>query len=354
MAVLDSETRVFVDPSRCVTTSGRYIIRYDTCYHLYRDCRCLDNVDDVNEMSRSSALSDGRLMCGMCQSRYASEVLDDGWSDISDLCGVTGDDVCFELKGAYNQTLLVSAVRWCLGLGGTLESLCRDVIMRCTKEMSPNTASLIAREIREWWCDFVWDDGVMSDVDGVPHEDVYDWVGLLYELDKQANRSRYAGSYDVKPPFVTGKDGRVRSWSDFPEFIRPSLSGCQEILDDETCVVRLSGVVDQLVLVAAVLYCFGRSSYMPGLTADVLSRGMETIEPCVARRIARLIREWWCSRYGFDWPKVMDEIAFDTVSCWVTSLAKLDERAGDIELPRVRGVDSWDDVEDVVWPRNVA
>lgn len=349
MAILSLDTPVFVDMSQRSSMSDRYIIRHDSCYHLYRDCRCLDNVDKVLAMRRSAALLDNRLVCGLCQSQYASEVLASDWHDVSDLCDISGKELCFDLNGSYNQTLLISAVRWCLGLGQELEAVCRDVVFRSVGFMAPNTAALIAREIREWWCDFVWDEGVMAHISGIPHSDVCDWAGLLPVLDERSAHSRYATSYDLRPPFVSGKN----SWNDFPEIMRPTVVGILEPFDDDKCCVQLQGVKDQLVLVAAVLYCFGRSSYMPGLTVGVLSKSLNSVEPVVAQRIAKLIREWWCSRYDFDWPHITHDIGSDTVLCWFDILSKFDDCAGVVDIPEVRGVDSWDDVADVVRPRNV-
>jgi hypothetical protein len=289
-------------------------------------------------------------MCGLCQSRYAREVLCDGWPDVDTSGDVEDTGATFELHGSYEQVILVSALRWCIGSGTHLEQACHDAIAGFIDDIAPSTASLLAREIREWWCDFVWVDGRMSGLTDMGHDGRLDWSDLLQSLDLRASASANASAYVVRPPSVSSCDGRMVTWDDFPESMRPSQVHSSDVVDDESCVVRVRGVSEQLVVVAAVLYCFGRSSYMPGLTADVVRRHLDGLEPSVARLVARLIREWWCSSYGFDWPRVSDELSFDTVSCWLNILPALDAHAGGATLPRVKGIDSWSDVEEVVRP----
>lgn len=65
----------------------------------------------------------------------------------------------------------------------------------------------------------------------------------------------------------------------------------------------LTGGMEQTLLISAVRYALGRSTYMPSLTCRVLREHADDIEPSTAAIIARDIREHWTSYEGPDSPE---------------------------------------------------
>lgn len=94
--------------------------------------------------------------------------------------------------------------------------------------------------------------------------------------------------------------------------------------------VTLKGKMQQTLLINAVRYAIGRSTYAPYLTCQILREQMEHIEPTTAAIIAKDIRNFWCDYEGPDAPessrtaKVYYEM---DVGCFVSLLPLLDERS---------------------------
>ena len=346
---------VVVDLGREPRSEGsRYVIRYESPYHLFAECDSLRRAERTQAMRRSEALAEGHLMCGLCRSRL-SRALSAGRDDDAFFASVesgaeAGSDT-FVLHGSYEQTLLVSAERWAMGSGGAMERLVRSCVERHVGDMSASTAHLLAREIREWWCDWVWPEGCMYGL-GRHKDDVCDWIGLLPALDERTAHAMPGNSYEpTLPTSALRAFNRIgeSAWDRLPEEVRPRFVGRLEPVGETH--VELVGKRDQAALVAASRYCFGRSSYMPSLTCDVLRRNMSGMCVDVAARIALDVRMWWLDSFAFDWPLVGRELSFSTVSCWLELLDDLDGHAGFALMPECGTIEGWDEAHDFVRPK---
>lgn len=116
--------------------------------------------------------------------------------------------------------------------------------------------------------------------------------------------------------------------------------------------VTLTGANEQTLLISAVRYAFGRATYMPALTCDVLREHMGDLEPVTAAIIARDIRSDWLMCYADSDERGM---FYDCdVQPFVDLLPLLDKRIEGCGVDYVPylpvGYDRWSDVpEDVRW-----
>ena len=128
---------------------------------------------------------------------------------------------------------------------------------------------------------------------------------------------------------------------------------------------KLHGSYDQrIILVSAVRYAWGRHTYMPSSTCEIISKNIDDLDPVTAYIIARDIRDEWCTWYDTDrhgsdrrdWQYDAD------VRPFVDLLPKLDKVARPVltdEQPYMSepqppaGYDRWDEVPEEVryrWP----
>ena len=127
----------------------------------------------------------------------------------------------------------------------------------------------------------------------------------------------------------------------------------------------LKGSFDQkIILVSALRYAWGRSTYVPSSTAEILADHMDEIEPECAFILARDIRDYWCRDYDsekYGMTKDLDTYYDMDTKPFVDLLPKLDEVSRTIldEYPRMEspqppaGYCSWDEVPEEVryrWP----
>ena len=127
----------------------------------------------------------------------------------------------FPLKGDYEQALLVSAVRYAFGRSTYMPSLTCEVLRSHIDDVAPKTAFILARDIRQEWCDWYAPEGRMADVStGKDHPyyvlDVAPFVALLPLLDKAMRPvldgvERFEGP---QPPVP------YMRWADVPEEVR--------------------------------------------------------------------------------------------------------------------------------------
>jgi len=99
--------------------------------------------------------------------------------------------------------------------------------------------------------------------------------------------------------------------SSMPPILVPSYSAKQDGAIAHEYVVPLAGHDDQVLLVCALRYAMGRSSYMPSLVCGFLEAHMSSIDPSTASIMARDIRDWYLTEYqslkehfdskGIDW-----------------------------------------------------
>ncbi len=60
----------------------------------------------------------------------------------------------------------------------------------------------------------------------------------------------------------------------------------------------LRGVMEQTLIVSAVRYAMGSSTYMPSLTCRTIAEKIDALEPSTAATVARDIRNWWTECEG--------------------------------------------------------
>ena len=91
----------------------------------------------------------------------------------------------------------------------------------------------------------------------------------------------------------------------------------------------LKGSFDQkIILVSALRYAWGRSTYVPSSTAKILAEHMDEIEPQCAFVLARDIRNYWCRDYDsekYGVPKERGTCYDIDVQPFVDLLPRLDE-----------------------------
>lgn len=138
----------------------------------------------------------------------------------------------------------------------------------------------------------------------------------------------------------------------------------------DTKTFRLEGNQDQtIILVSAVRYAWGRSTYVPSCTCEILRKHIDELSPQAAYIIARDIRDYWCR--DFDRERFGGEsLARGTfyncdVQPFVDLLPMLDEVSRPVlaeSTPRMdapqppAGYESWEQVPDEVryrWPTNI-
>lgn len=127
----------------------------------------------------------------------------------------------------------------------------------------------------------------------------------------------------------------------------------------------LKGSFDQkIILVSALRYAWGRSTYVPSSTAKILADHMDEIEPECAFILARDIRGYWCNYYDsekYDVPKDRGTSYATDVQPFVDLLPRLDEVSRPIlvtypcmDSPQPpAGYVTWDEVPEEVryrWP----
>lgn len=358
VALVSDDVEVVVDlAAKPEFEGGRYILRYESPYHLFADCDGALRAKEPVVMRRADALSEGHLMCGLCCSKLARAISANRDSDAFFIWAESTDDVgsdSFVMHGSYEQTLLISAVRWAIGSGGAMERLVRACVARHLSEISASTAHLLAREVREWWCDYVWPEGGMYGL-GLVKGDECDWAGLLPDLDRRAAHVARGHSWEPTLPVSAMRAfNRIgeSAWDRLPDEVRPKFVDLVSRLEPvgETNVA-LVGVRDQAALVGAARYCFGRSSYMPSLTCDLFRKRMPGMCRDVAARIALDVRMWWLDWFAFDWPTVGRDISFSTVSCWLELIEELDGHAGFALAPECGTIEGWDEAHDFVRPK---
>lgn len=96
----------------------------------------------------------------------------------------------------------------------------------------------------------------------------------------------------------------------------------------------LRGHEEQTLLISAVRYAMGRSTYMPSLTCRILSSKMGDMEPSTAAIIARDIREWWDDFEGPESSekyRTQDVYYSIDVEPFLALLPMLDERSKELE-----------------------
>lgn len=125
----------------------------------------------------------------------------------------------------------------------------------------------------------------------------------------------------------------------------------------------LDGSYEQrIMLVSAVRYAWGRHTYMPSSTCEILEKHIDQLDPYTAFVIARDIRNYWVKAYGGLFEGRERGIWYDSaVRPFVDLLPLLDDVSRpilemdpymDAPQPPV-GYNSWDDVPDEVryrWP----
>lgn len=123
----------------------------------------------------------------------------------------------FALTGPTAQTLLAAAVRYAFRRETYMPSLTCATLAQGIDGLEPSTAAIIARDIRNEWCDCYMPDGPTDEERRSTHYkcDVQCFVDLLPLLDERARETyRKYGSPSV--PVC----GSIRYWSDVPEEIR--------------------------------------------------------------------------------------------------------------------------------------
>ena len=120
----------------------------------------------------------------------------------------------------------------------------------------------------------------------------------------------------------------------------------------------------RIILVSAVRYAWGRHTYMPSSTCEIIEKNIDNLDPYTAYIIARDIRNEWCRWYDVDrngsdrrdWQYDAD------VRPFVDLLPKLDEVSRCIlteqqpymtEPQPPAGYQTWDEVPEEVryrWP----
>lgn len=128
---------------------------------------------------------------------------------------------------------------------------------------------------------------------------------------------------------------------------------------------HLNGSYDQrIILISAVRYAWGRSTYMPSSTCEILARQIDELDPMTAYIIARDIRDYWTRDYGGRFGKPAERGTFydSDVQPFVDLLPKLDEASRCVltglepymsEPQPPVGYDRWDEVPEEVryrWP----
>ena len=125
----------------------------------------------------------------------------------------------------------------------------------------------------------------------------------------------------------------------------------------------LSGNEEQTLLISAVRYALGRSTYMPSFTCSVLTKHMGSLEPATAAIIARDIRNHWDSYEG---PNSMEKFRTPgsyynmDVRCFTDLLPKLDERSKECNgypmyIPYLpTGYNKWEDVPEEIRYKEVS
>lgn len=127
----------------------------------------------------------------------------------------------------------------------------------------------------------------------------------------------------------------------------------------------LHGSYEQrIILISAVRYAWGRHTYMPSSTCEIISKNIEDLDPYTAYIIARDIRDEWVRDYGgrFGKPYERDWQYDADVQPFVDLLPKLDEVSRPVlteqepymaEPQPPIGYDRWDEVPEEVgykWP----
>lgn len=130
---------------------------------------------------------------------------------------------------------------------------------------------------------------------------------------------------------------------------------------------HIKGSFDQnVILVSAVRYAWGRHTYVPSRTCEILTEHMDELDPHTAFIIARDIRNYWCMAYDSERNGFVREqrgLYYDLdVQPFVDLLPRLDEvsrcvltdRAPYMSEPQPpAGYGTWDEVPEEVryrWP----
>lgn len=120
----------------------------------------------------------------------------------------------------------------------------------------------------------------------------------------------------------------------------------------------LDGSYEQrIMLVSAVRYAWGRHTYMPSSTCEILEKHIDQLDPYTAFIIARDIRNYWVKAYGGLFEGRERDVWYDSdVRPFVDLLPLLDEASRpvldddpymDAPQPPV-GYGRWDDVPEEV------
>lgn len=131
------------------------------------------------------------------------------------------EDLTFPLNGDYEQTLLISAVRYAFGRSTYMPSLTCEVLSKHMDRIAPKTAFVLARDIRQDWVDWYAPDGKCSDLSkgkGHPYYamDVQPFVDLLPKLDERMRPILEGVEQIAGPQPPVG----YTSWEDVPEEVR--------------------------------------------------------------------------------------------------------------------------------------